>query len=76
MAIISIAFIIISTLVLTLNTLPYFQVRPLVICTVLVQYFIVQRTDADGQTDFPLFALAEAVYMSWFTFEFLVRLIS
>ena len=29
----------------------------------------------DGQ-DFPLFALAEAIYMSWFTFELLVRLVS
>ena len=28
----------------------------------------------DGQ-DFPLFALAEAIYMSWFTFELLVRLV-
>ena len=29
----------------------------------------------DGQ-EFPLFALAEAIYMSWFTFELLVRLVS
>ena len=27
-------------------------------------------------TDYPLFALAEAIYMSWFTFELLVRLVS
>ena len=25
-------------------------------------------------TEYPLFALAEAIYMSWFTFEFLVRM--
>eukprot|EP00090_Calanus_glacialis_P008953 TRINITY_DN17274_c0_g1_i1.p1 TRINITY_DN17274_c0_g1~~TRINITY_DN17274_c0_g1_i1.p1 ORF type:complete len:566 (-),score=77.28 TRINITY_DN17274_c0_g1_i1:155-1852(-) len=59
-AIISIAFIVISTVVLTLNTLPYFQV-------------VDKNNDV---TDYPLFALAEAIYMSWFTFELLVRLVS
>ena len=29
----------------------------------------------EGQ-EFPLFMLAEAIYMSWFTFELLVRLVS
>ena len=27
-------------------------------------------------TEYPLFALAEAIYMSWFTFELLIRLVS
>ena len=26
--------------------------------------------------DYPLFSLAEAIYMSWFTFELLIRLVS
>ena len=56
-AIISITFIIISTIVLTLNTLPYFS----------------NRDQSDNEKDFPPFALLEAVYMSWFTFEFMVR---
>ena len=56
-AIISIVFIIISTMVLTLNTLPYFSGA---------------GENSDHEEDFPPFALLEAVYMSWFTFEFLV----
>ena len=57
-AIISITFIILSTVVLTLNTLPYFM----------------QKADSAGaEKDYPPFALLEAIYMSWFTFEFLVR---
>ncbi len=56
-AIISITFIIISTVVLTLNTLPYFS-NP--------------GGNNEHEEDFPPFALLEAVYMSWFTFEFLV----
>ena len=58
-AIISIVFIIISTMVLTLNTLPYFSGA---------------GENSDHEEDFPPFALLEAVYMSWFTFEFLVGL--
>ena len=56
-AIISITFIIISTIVLTLNTLPYFS----------------QRDTEQHEKDYPPFALLEAIYMSWFSFEFLVR---
>ena len=56
-AIISIVFIIISTMVLTLNTLPYFSGA---------------SENSEHEEDFPPFALLEAVYMSWFTFEFLV----
>lgn len=59
-AIISITFIIISTVVLTLNTLPYFSAR----------------SQEDHEKDYPPFALLEAVYMSWFTFEFVIRLLS
>jgi len=59
-ALVSICFIIISTVVLTLNTLPYFQVV----------------NQAGVPTEYPLFALAEAIYMSWFTFELLIRLVS
>lgn len=55
-AIISITFIIISTVVLTLNTLPYFSTRD----------------HQEHEQDYPPFALLEAVYMSWFTFEFIV----
>jgi len=56
-AIISISFIIISTIVLTLNTLPYFS----------------GRDHNDHEKDYPPFALLEAIYMSWFSFEFIVR---
>ena len=55
-ALISITFIILSTVVLTLNTLPYFD----------------KRYENNNERDYPPFALLEAVYMSWFTFEFLV----
>merc|ERR1712038_1456367 len=58
-AIISITFIILSTVVLTLNTLPYFSHR-----------------EGETEKDYPPFALLEAIYMSWFTFEFLIRLIA
>ncbi|XP_023321006.1 potassium voltage-gated channel protein Shab [Eurytemora carolleeae] len=63
-AIISILFIIISTIVLTLNTLPYFQAGA------------GEGGDETEEIDYPLFSLAEAIYMSWFTFELLIRLIS
>ena len=55
-ALISITFIICSTVVLTLNTLPYFD----------------KRDENNNERDYPPFALLEAIYMSWFTFEFLV----
>ena len=55
-AIISITFIVLSTVVLTLNTLPYFD----------------KRDENNNERDYPPFALLEAIYMSWFTFEFLV----
>ena len=57
-AIISITFIVLSTVVLTLNTLPYFD----------------KRNKNNNERDYPPFALLEAIYMSWFTFEFLVKL--
>ena len=56
-AIISITFIVLSTVVLTLNTLPYFD----------------KRDENNNERDYPPFALLEAIYMSWFTFEFLVK---
>ena len=59
MAIISITFIVLSTVVLTLNTLPYFD----------------KRDENNNERDYPPFALLEAIYMSWFTFEFLVRIL-
>ena len=59
-ALISITFIVLSTVVLTLNTLPYFD----------------KRDENNNERDYPPFALLEAIYMSWFTFEFLIRLIS
>ena len=39
---------------------------------------LLQRTNTNGKEgkEFPLFMLAEAIYMSWFTFELLVRLVS
>ena len=43
-------------MVLTLNTLPYFD----------------KRDENNNERDYPPFALLEAIYMSWFTFEFLV----
>ena len=38
----------------------------------------VQTRNQEGKEgqEFPLFMLAEAIYMSWFTFELLVRLVS
>ncbi|XP_023336409.1 potassium voltage-gated channel protein Shab [Eurytemora carolleeae] len=56
--IVSVTCIFISTVILTLETLPYFQ-------------------EHEDQTlgEFSVFAMIEAVYMSWFTLEFLVRLV-
>ena len=45
-------------MVLTLNTLPYFD----------------KRDENNNERDYPPFALLEAIYMSWFSFEFLVRI--
>lgn len=57
-AIISVLSIVLATIVLTLNTLPYFQ----------------EKEDKIGG-DYAVFAIMEAVYISWFTLEFVVRLI-
>ena len=56
---ISLLCIIISTVVLTLNTLPYFQ-------------------DEHKQIigDFWIFSVIEMAYMTWFSIEFFVRLIT
>lgn len=43
-------------MVLTLNTLPYFN----------------RDREQAHEKDFPPFALLEAIYMSWFSFEFIV----
>ena len=43
----------------------------------LIHSALFQVVDKNNDvTDYPLFALAEAIYMSWFTFELLVRLVS
>ena len=43
----------------------------------LIHSAVPQVVDENNDvTDYPLFALAEAIYMSWFTFELLVRLVS
>ena len=57
-AIISVCAIILATIVLTLNTLPYFQ----------------EKEDKIGG-DYAVFAIMEAVYISWFTLEFVIRLV-
>ena len=43
--------------------------------SLIIKVLLQAKGTQDGQ-DFPLFALAEAIYMSWFTFELLVRLVS
>ncbi len=43
--------------------------------SLIIKLLLQAKGTGDGQ-DFPLFALAEAIYMSWFTFELLVRLVS
>ena len=43
--------------------------------SLIIKVLLQAKSTGDGQ-DFPLFALAEAIYMSWFTFELLVRLVS
>ena len=41
----------------------------------LIRFYQVVN-QAGVPTEYPLFALAEAIYMSWFTFELLIRLVS
>ena len=41
----------------------------------LIKFYQVVN-QAGVPTEYPLFALAEAIYMSWFTFELLIRLVS
>ena len=56
---ISVACIFISTIILTLETLPYFQ-----------------EHENKIHGEFAPFMIIEAIYMAYFTFEFLIRLIS
>jgi hypothetical protein len=35
-----------------------------------------QKEEEGDGSEYPLFALAEAIYMSWFTFELLIRFLS
>ena len=56
-SVISIAFVVVSTVGMTLNTMP-----------------AIQHTDAEGNAiDNPKLALIEAVCISWFTIEYLLR---
>ena len=59
LGIISLLCIILSTVVLTLNTLPYFQ-----------------NEEKQIIGDFWIFSIIEMVYMTWFTIEFIVRLVT
>ena len=52
-----------------------FLLFPALLVVSLMIQILQAKSTQDGQ-DFPLFALAEAIYMSWFTFELLVRLVS
>ena len=56
---ISVACIFISTIILTLETLPYFQ-----------------ENENKIHGEYAPFMIIEAIYMAYFTFEFLIRLIS
>ena len=56
-AVISVSFIIVSTVALTLNTIPDF----------------IHRDDYGNQVDNPKLALVEAVCITWFTLEYVIR---
>ena len=59
LGVISVACIFISTIILTLDTLPYFKEH---------------ESQIDGE--FAAFVIIEAVYMAYFTVEFIIRLIT
>ena len=49
----------------------------MVVTVIMVIIIVIMVVNQAGvPTEYPLFALAEAIYMSWFTFELLIRLVS
>ena len=69
--IVSMFCIFVSTAIVTLDTLPYFQVH---VWAPLHDNHALQG-DGMGET-YPPFVAIEAVYMCWFTLEFFIRLLS
>jgi len=60
-AVVSIGFVIVSTLALILSTIPAFQVTD---------------PDSNETNEHPDFAIAEAIFITWFTVEYVVRFIA
>jgi len=73
-AVISCLFVVGSTLSLIISTLPHFQVNENATKTLT---FPIQNRNSDGvDTEHKAFAVAEAVFVGWFTFEYLVRFVA
>ena len=75
---VSCLFVVASTLSLILSTLPVFQVRKGVRLSQvarLIQCEIPQEESGEGDEHY-IFAVAEAIFVGWFTFEYAVRFLA
>ena len=82
MAVVSCLFVVASTLSLIFSTLPVFQVRVRRKQSSVLKHTYLKleshcRSKEDGRDEEHFFfAVAEAVFVGWFTFEYLIRFVA